>query len=86
MFFLLAGVAYLVAKLLFWNTFTAGTVPAMIGIFFLGSIQLLFLGLIGEYVGTIFTYVQGRPLVIERERVNFDDDAGGGGVGPGSPG
>ena len=46
--------------------------PMMIGIFFLGSVQLFFLGIVGEYVGTIFTYVQDRPLVVEAERINFD--------------
>jgi hypothetical protein len=57
---------------LFWNTFSAGMAPIMIGIFFLGSVQLFFLGVVGEYVGAIFTYVQNRPLVIELERINFD--------------
>lgn len=69
---LLVGMAYLVAKLVFWYTFTAGMAPILIGIFFLGSVQLLFLGVVGEYVGAVFTYVQNRPLVIEKERVNFD--------------
>jgi len=72
-FSLLVGSGYLLAKLLFWNTFSAGSAPAMIGIFFLGSIQLFFLGVVGEYVGVIFTYTQNRPLVIEKERVNFED-------------
>jgi glycosyltransferase involved in cell wall biosynthesis len=70
--FLLVGMGYLIAKLLFWNTFSAGMAPIMIGIFFLGSVQLFFLGVVGEYVGAIFTYVQNRPLVIELERINFD--------------
>lgn len=65
------GMGYLVAKLLFWNTFTAGVAPVMIGIFFLGSVQLIFMGIVGEYVGAVFTYVQNRPLVIEKERINF---------------
>jgi glycosyltransferase involved in cell wall biosynthesis len=65
------GLGYLVAKLLFWNTFTAGVAPVMIGIFFLGSVQLIFMGIVGEYVGAVFTYVQNRPLVIEKERINF---------------
>lgn len=68
---LLVGLGYLIAKLLFWNTFSTGIAPMMIGIFFLGSIQLFFLGVVGEYVGAIFTYVQNRPLVIEKERINF---------------
>ncbi len=68
---LLVGLGYLVAKLVFWNTFTAGVAPIMVGIFFLGSVQLIFLGIVGEYVGAVFTYVQNRPLVIEKERINF---------------
>jgi glycosyltransferase involved in cell wall biosynthesis len=75
----MVGLGYLVAKLVFWDTFSAGIAPLVLGMFFFGSIQLLFLGLIGEYVGAIFTYVQGRPLVIEKERVNFDVEAGGAG-------
>ena len=68
---LLVGFGYLIAKLVFWNTFTAGVAPVMIGIFFLGSVQLIFMGIVGEYVGAVFTYVQNRPLVIEKERINF---------------
>jgi hypothetical protein len=68
---LLSGFGYLVAKLLFWDRFSAGIAPVMIGIFFLGSVQLIFLGVIGEYIGAVFTYAQNRPLVIEKERVNF---------------
>jgi glycosyltransferase involved in cell wall biosynthesis len=68
---LLAGFAYLVAKLLFWNSFQLGLAPTMIGLFFLGSVQLISLGIIGEYVGSIHTIVQGRPLVTEKERINF---------------
>jgi glycosyltransferase involved in cell wall biosynthesis len=74
-FCVLAGFGYLVAKLLFWNTFNAGQAPLMIGVFFIGSVQLFFLGLVGEYVGTMFTYIQNRPLVIEKERINFDTPA-----------
>ena len=65
------GMGYLVAKLMFWKTFTAGMAPLMVGIFFLGSVQLIFMGIVGEYVGAVFTYVQNRPLVIEKERINF---------------
>jgi glycosyltransferase involved in cell wall biosynthesis len=68
---LVVGMGYLIAKLLFWNTFTAGVAPVMIGIFFLGSVQLIFMGIVGEYVGAVLTYVQNRPLVIEKERINF---------------
>ena len=68
---LLTGMAYLVYKLLFWNRFELGLAPLMIGLFFLGSIQLMAIGIIGEYVGSIHTTVQARPLVTERERINF---------------
>jgi glycosyltransferase involved in cell wall biosynthesis len=68
---LLVGMSYLVAKLIFWQTFSAGMAPVMIGIFFLGSVQLFFMGIVGEYVGAVFTYVQNRPLVVEKERINF---------------
>lgn len=70
----LVAMGYLVMKLLFWYRFTFGQAPLLIGIFFLGSVQLLFIGLIGEYVGAIHTQVQHRPLVIEKERINFDDE------------
>jgi glycosyltransferase involved in cell wall biosynthesis len=68
---LFAGFTYLAAKLLFWNSFQLGLAPTMIGLFFLGSVQLIALGIIGEYVGSIHTTVQGRPLVTEKERINF---------------
>jgi hypothetical protein len=49
-----------------------GIPPLIIGIFFFGAVQLIFLGIIGEYVGTILTEIKNRPLVIEKERINFD--------------
>ena len=67
----MVGLFYLISKLLFWNSFAAGLAPAIIGIAFLGSVQLFFLGIVGEYVGAIFTYSQNRPLVIEKKRINF---------------
>lgn len=70
----LIAVGYLVMKLLFWYRFTFGQAPLLIGIFFLASVQLLFIGVIGEYVGAIHTQVQHRPLVIEKERINFDEE------------
>ncbi|HUA57242.1 MAG TPA: glycosyltransferase family 2 protein [Verrucomicrobiae bacterium] len=73
---LLVGVAYFVYKLLYWDRFSVGIPPLVIGIFFLGSIQLLFLGILGEYVGAIHTQVQHRPLVVELERVNFEFEPG----------
>ena len=65
------GTGYLIAKLLFWNHFEIGTAPVVVGLFFFGSVQLVALGVIGEYIGSIHTMVQGRPLVIEKERINF---------------
>jgi polyisoprenyl-phosphate glycosyltransferase len=63
--------AYLVAKLLFWNWLNAGVAPILISLFFFSSVQLFFIGIIGEYLGAIHTQVQKRPLVIEKERINF---------------
>jgi polyisoprenyl-phosphate glycosyltransferase len=62
---------YFVAKLIWWNTFTLGTAPVVTGLFFFSSVQLFFIGIIGEYIGSIHTQVLKRPLVIEKERVNF---------------
>jgi len=67
----LTGLAYLVYKLIFWAEFSVGLAPVVIGLFFLGSVQLIFLGVIGEYIGSIYTQVIHRPLVIEKERINF---------------
>lgn len=69
---LFVGFAYLIYKLLFWSKFDVGLAPTMIGLFFLGSVQLIAMGIIGEYVGSIHTIVQNRPLVTELERINFD--------------
>ncbi len=69
---LLAGLVYLAYKLLFWTNFTVGIAPLVIGLFFLGSVQLLSMGILGEYVGSIYTQVQKRPYVIEKERINFE--------------
>jgi glycosyltransferase involved in cell wall biosynthesis len=78
LFSVLVSLAYLFYKLIFWNSFSLGIAPLVIGFFFFGSIQLLFMGIIGEYIGTIHTLVQNRPLVIEQERINFE-------YGPGEP-
>ena len=66
------GLFYLIAKLLYWNKFTAGYAPMMIAIFFIGGVQLAFMGFLGEYVLTISERVKNRPLVIEESRLNFD--------------
>jgi glycosyltransferase involved in cell wall biosynthesis len=68
----LTSMAYLAYKLLFWRSFSVGVAPILIGFFFLASIHLLFLGVIGEYVGAIHTMVQKRPFAIEQERINFE--------------
>lgn len=67
----LIGLTYLILKLIYWNSFPVGTVPIIFGIFFMGSIQLLFLSLIGEYVLNVNTRVMNRPLVVEEKRINF---------------
>ena len=65
------ALAYLVAKLISWDRFPMGTAPLLIGVFFMGSIQLIFMGLLGEYVMSVNTRVMDRPLVIEEKRINF---------------
>lgn len=66
------GIFYTVLKLLYWDTFPIGVAPLIIGIFFLFGMLFVFIGLLGEYVGSIHTYVKNRPIVVERERINFD--------------
>jgi polyisoprenyl-phosphate glycosyltransferase len=73
---LLVSIGYLVAKLLFWYSFTVGIAPLIISLFFFSSVQLFFIGILGEYIGSIHTYVQKRPLVVERESLNFDKPLG----------
>jgi len=68
---LIIAFVYFIYKLLFWERFNAGIAPLVIGVFFLGSLQLFFIGLIGEYVISINSRVINRPLVIEEERINF---------------
>lgn len=70
---LLAGLAFFVYKLFNWSEVSFGVAPMAIGLFFFSSVQLMFLGVVGEYVGAIHTQVQRRPLVVERERLNFDE-------------
>lgn len=78
---LLVAFGYLVAKLLFWNSFTLGMAPMVVGMFFFGAIQLFFIGILGEYIGAIHTQVLKRPLVVEKERVNFDIEGDSGLIG-----
>lgn len=70
------AMVYLVYKLLFWRSFSVGIAPVVIGIFFFNSIILVFMGILGEYVGAIHTQVQKRPYAIERERINFEYEPG----------
>lgn len=73
----LIGLFYLVAKLLFWDRFSAGYAPTMIAVFFMGGVQLAFLGFLGEYVMAINARVMNRPLVVEEERINFTNPPDG---------
>ncbi len=68
---ILVAIFYLVMKLIMWNDFQAGTAPILIGMCFLGAIQLFFIGFIGEYILSINERVMNRPLVVEEERINF---------------
>jgi len=68
----LVGLFYFIYKLCDWQDFSLGLAPLVTGMFFLGGVQLLFLGILGEYIGAIYTQVLHRPLVIEKERINFD--------------
>lgn len=71
---LFVALVYLVLKLIFWYEFKLGMAPLIIGLFFFSSVQLFFIGIIGEYIATINTKITNRPLVIEKERINFDDN------------
>lgn len=73
-FSFMIGIYYLTRKLLFWDSFSIGIAPLVIGFFFFISIQLLFLGILGEYVMQILVQVKNRPLVVEKERINFEGD------------
>lgn len=69
---LLVAIFYFVYKIIFWESFSLGLAPLVVGLFFFASVQLLFIGIIGEYVGFVYTQVLKRPLVIEKERINFE--------------
>jgi glycosyltransferase involved in cell wall biosynthesis len=71
----LISLTYLILKLVLWDRFQLGTAPLLIGMFFFGSVQIFFIGLIGEYVASIHTQVLRRPLVVESERLNFPGPA-----------
>ncbi len=81
--FIISGISFLIAlvylalKLIYWDRFIAGTTPMLIGIFFMGGVQLFFIGLIGEYILNMNTRIINRPLVIEEKRINFDEPSNG---------
>lgn len=72
---LIIALTYLILKLIYWERFDAGIAPVLIGIFFFSAIQLFFLGIIGEYIGVLLARVTDRPYVIEKRRINFDENA-----------
>ena len=71
---LIVAFVVFIAKLLWWSAFPMGTAPIMIGMFFLGAIQMIFIGLLGEYILNINARVMNRPLVVEEKRINFDSN------------
>jgi polyisoprenyl-phosphate glycosyltransferase len=73
---MVAAFVYFVMKMLFWYNLPIGIAPLIIGVFGVASVQLFFLGILGEYVGSIHTQVRNRPLVVEQERINFPDEGG----------
>lgn len=72
-FSLIVALVYFVLKLMYWDRFSAGMAPIVIGVFLMGSIQLFFIGVMGEYILNINKRIMKRPLVIEEERINFDN-------------
>ena len=68
------AIIYFILKLLHWNDFPAGMTPILLGVFVIGSMQLFFIGLLGEYIMNMNARLMNRPLVIEQERINFDED------------
>ena len=70
----LLGIIYFILKLMYWDRFPAGTMPILLGMLFLGAVQLFFIGFIGEYILNMNKRIMKRPLVIEAERLNFDTD------------
>ena len=70
---LFVALFYLVYKLCYWDSFQVGNAPLVIGLFFFSAVQLIFIGILGEYIGAIHTQVRKRPLVIEKERIGFDE-------------
>lgn len=69
---ILVALFYFIYKLIYWGSFSLGIAPVAIGLFFFSSVQLFFLGILGEYLGSVYSQVHKRPLVVEKERINFD--------------
>lgn len=69
---LLVAIGYFIFKLSHWDSLSIGMAPILIGFFFFASVQLFFIGILGEYIANIHTQVQRRPMVVERERINFE--------------
>ena len=72
---MLVGLLYLIMKLIWWDRFPAGMAPMLIGMLFLGSVQIFFIGLLGAYILSINQRVMKRPLVVEEERLNFSSES-----------
>ena len=68
----LCSIIYFILKIIFWTKFEMGKAPILIGLFAISGFQILFLGLLGEYINVILTHVRNLPLVVEKERINFD--------------
>ena len=66
------GLFYLIYKLIYWDSFSLGLAPIIVGIFLVSSVQIILLGLVGEYIGIILIHQRNMPLVVEKERINFD--------------
>ncbi len=69
---IITAIVFFILKLCFWDTFQMGVAPIVIGMFFLFGLMFLFIGMLGEYIASIHTYLQNRPVVVEKERINFD--------------
>lgn len=70
----LIAIGYMIYKFMYWDTFSLGLAPMVIGLFFFSAVQLIFIGIIGEYLGAVWTQVKNKPLVIEEEKINFDKE------------
>lgn len=68
-------VIYLIVRIILGHAFSLGTIPILLGVFFFCSVQIFLIGLIGEYIGSVHTRMLNRPMVVEKERINFDDEA-----------